>query len=96
MDNGNNTIDSYRSVKSVNQNEMEYETNEASDFLSDAGRNIINHHIDSYIKNKTIEITSFSVSSLKDTKPNSTTVTSQIFVAEEESTGCYLLIYMPD
>jgi hypothetical protein len=80
VENANKTIESFRSDKSVNTNESEYEGNGASDFLSDAGRTIINQHIDSYIKKKTNEITSFSVFSLNDTKPSSKTVSSQIFV----------------
>ena len=56
------------------QNDIEVE--DSTELLSDAGKKIINQHIDSYIKNKTIEI-----SPPNDTYSSKATVSSLISVS---------------
>ena len=51
---------------------------DSTELLSDAGKKIINQHIDSYIKNKTIEISP----SANETAPIKATVSSLISVSE--------------
>ena len=60
----------------IEKNNLDKEA--SNELLSDAGKKIINQHIDSYIKNKTIEIST----SAYDAFPMKATVSSLISISE--------------
>ena len=67
--------------------ELEYDGFKVSELLSDAGKAIINHHIDSYIKNKTIEVPAIENRVVNKTKATIGTVSSLIVISEEGAIG---------
>ena len=72
--------ETFRSDKSMSQDEAkqnDIKVEDSTELLSDAGKKIINQHIDSYIKNKTIEISP----PVNETAPIKATVSSLISVS---------------
>ena len=72
--------ETFRSDKSMSQDgtkQTDVKVEDSTELLSDAGKKIINQHIDSYIKNKTIEISP----PVNETTPIKATVSSLISVS---------------
>ena len=80
-------IESFHTNKTTHAFDHGHTSYETSELLSDAGKYIINKHIDSYIKNKTFDITTLPVINNNATLENSTAVSSQIFVSVEDTGG---------
>ena len=79
--------ESFRTNKTTQEFDIGHTSYATSELLSDAGRAIINKHIDSYIKNKTFDITTLPVISINATLESTTEVSSQIVVSVEDTRG---------
>ena len=89
LKNNDNATKSFVSAReNMGTDELEYDGFKVSELLSDAGKAIINHHIDSYIKNKTIEVPAIIENRVVNkTKATIGTVSSLIVISEEGAIG---------
>ena len=87
----NGTSDLFRPIDNTSAVDSGNEVYKTSELLSDAGKAIINKHIDSYIKNKTFEGSTLPATTPKATLDSTIAVSSQIFVSVEDSKGKFRL-----
>ena len=92
-DNTIDAIESFRTNNTTREFDNGHTSYANSDLLSDAGRAIINKHIDSYIKNKTFDIKTLPVISINATLESTTEVSSQIFVSVEDAGGKIYVVH---